>query len=82
MLRKLQDVSRDLLCASDAMLTDHPIWTAGGWRGFLDDPRRVKRAINYVQANPIKSRIACQVWPFVAEYDDWPFHKRSKSVEL
>jgi hypothetical protein len=55
---------------------DPPIWTHGGWKAFLDTPEHVRSVIRYIEGNPPKQGMPAQVWPFVREYDHWPFHNR------
>jgi hypothetical protein len=76
MIEVLQRFSRWRLGNQRAMPLDHPVWTTGGWRGFLDSPDAVRNAVRYVEKNPAKSGLKPQSWPFVTTYDGWPFHKR------
>ena len=45
-----------------------------GWKVYLDHPDAIRRAIQYVDENPVKWRLPRQRWPFVVEYDGWPLH--------
>jgi REP element-mobilizing transposase RayT len=45
-----------------------PVWGRRGWVVFLDREAEVKRAIQYVENNPIKEGLKRQQWPFVEEY--------------
>jgi REP element-mobilizing transposase RayT len=76
MIEHFQDASRIALINSGAHPEDHPVWGGPGWKVFLDEPDEVRRTINYVDDNPTKMRMPRQRWPFVAPYDNWPFHKR------
>lgn len=44
-------------------------WVRGGWYVFLDTPQRVIRAIEYVNANPVKAGMKPQKWSFVQPYN-------------
>jgi REP element-mobilizing transposase RayT len=74
MIEKLQTLSRKRLVAAGVREADHPTWTRGGWKVFLDHPEVVRRTIRYVENNPIKMGLPVQRWPFVLEYDNWPLH--------
>ncbi|HZZ27179.1 MAG TPA: hypothetical protein VFE46_04155 [Pirellulales bacterium] len=58
---------------------DHPLWTLGGWKRYFDSPQQVRRVIRYVEHNPVVIGLPPQHWPFVKPYDNWPFHKRTRS---
>jgi REP element-mobilizing transposase RayT len=73
MIDRLQDASRLRLS-----LGDHPVWTRNGWKVFLNTPDAVRQCIRYVESNPVKEGLAPQQWPFVAPYDNWPFHKLNR----
>ena len=57
---------------------NHPVWTNGGWKGFLNSPERIRTTIQYIDRNPPKEHIPSQNWPFVTEYNNWPFHKKNR----
>lgn len=76
MIDNLQQASRLRLRKARFMPFDHPVWTTGGWRGFLSSPAAVRSAIRYVEQNPANARRKPQAWAFVTPYDGWPFHKR------
>ncbi len=40
-------------------------WSRGQWKVFLDDAMHVRRAIRYVEQNPVKEGKPVQRWPFV-----------------
>lgn len=72
MAAKLQAKSRFKLIEKCDIDPDHPIWIdSPGWQVYLETPADVRRAIRYVERNPREP----QRWPFVVEYDNWPFHK-------
>jgi REP element-mobilizing transposase RayT len=75
MIDNLQEESRAALLERGCVPTDHPVWTKGGWKVFLDTPDEVWSRIRYVESNPLKEGLSRQVWPFVVPYDNWPFHK-------
>jgi REP element-mobilizing transposase RayT len=76
MIDNLQTASRAQLLTSGDFSTDHPIWTLGGWKRFLNSPADVRRVISYVEKNPISAGLPPQQWPFVTAYNNWPFHRR------
>ncbi len=78
MIDVLQEASRVRLSNEKRIPRDHPCWTTGGWRKFLDSPEAVRRTIRYVENNPVKTGLPAQRWSFVTLYDGWPFHKRSE----
>jgi REP-associated tyrosine transposase len=75
MIEKLQEQTRLLLSESGLRPPDHPAWTRGGYKVFLDTPDDVWRTIRYVEQNPVKQRMPVQAWPFITAYDNWPHHK-------
>ena len=36
--------------------------------------RSIRRAIGYIDRNPLAIDLPAQHWPFVTPYDDWPLH--------
>jgi REP element-mobilizing transposase RayT len=59
MVGRLQQSSRERLCAANLRGAEHPIWTGrGGWKVFLDHPDEVRRTIGYIERNPIQFGIA------------------------
>jgi len=74
MIARLQGKSALRLIETPGIDPKHPIWTAGGWRVFLDSPDDIRRTIRYIERNPRSP----QSWPFVTPYDGWPFHNRAK----
>ena len=79
MIECLQNESRLHLMSHNTVPPDHPVWTKGGWRVFLNTPEEVWARIRYVECNPIKEGLLRQDWPFVVPYDNWPFHKGQRS---
>lgn len=76
MIDNFQLESRAWLLERDIIAEQHPVWTKGGWKVFLDNPEEVWQRIQYVESNPMKERMPKQNWPFVVPYDNWPFHKK------
>jgi len=74
MIANLQAASRLRLSTLGLRSPDHPAWSCGGWKGFLDHPDKVRRTIHYICENPAKGGLPRQNWPFVTPYDGWPFH--------
>jgi REP element-mobilizing transposase RayT len=74
MIDSLQESTRMRFSKSRLIGHDHPLWTLGGWKRFLDSPQQIHQAIRYVEQNPIEMGLPQQSWPFVASYDNWPFH--------
>jgi REP element-mobilizing transposase RayT len=48
---------------------ERPVWGAHGWNVYLDGESDVRRAIAYVQQNPIKEGKRAQRWSLVAPFD-------------
>jgi hypothetical protein len=71
MIERLQLASRLRLSDSGLAPADHPVWTSGGWKVFLDSPIAVRGRVAYVEGNPQKARLGRQRWPFVTAYDGW-----------
>ncbi|HTQ40937.1 MAG TPA: hypothetical protein VMJ32_18120 [Pirellulales bacterium] len=78
MIENLQASTRLRFSKSRLISPDHPLWTLGGWKRFLDSPPRVQQVIRYVEQNPTEIGLTAQKWPFVTPYDNWPFHHRKK----
>ncbi len=74
MIERLQTLSRETLVEAGLRTTDHPTWTRGGWKVYLDHPDDVRRTICYVERNPLKARLTRQAWDWVVPYDNWPLH--------
>ena len=47
-------------------------WTRGGWCVYLDNDEEVKRAIDYVDQNPVKEGLRRQNWSFIDPYPPLP----------
>jgi REP element-mobilizing transposase RayT len=74
MIDHFQSTSRLRLSSRGLRTPDHPTWTKGGWKVFLDHPTDVRRTIRYIEENPIVWRSPVQHYDFVSGYDDWPLH--------
>lgn len=74
MIEKVQALSRERLVECGMREINHPTWTRGGWKVFLDHPEEVWRTIRYIEQNPVKLRLPRQCWAFVKAYDGWPLH--------
>lgn len=72
MIETLQNSTRLRLSTSGIVPTDHPVWTHGGWKRFLNSPDDVRSVIRYIENNPTKSGLPPQRWSFVTPYDGWP----------
>jgi hypothetical protein len=46
----------------------HSPWTQDGWDVFLDCPENIRRAIKYVEENPVKEGCRPQAWSFLTSY--------------
>lgn len=42
-----------------------PMWGSRGWKVFLDSDEDIRRAVRYVEDNPLKQRLQKQEWGFV-----------------
>jgi hypothetical protein len=45
-------------------------WAARGWKVFLDSDEAIRRAIRYVEQNPLKEGKRPQRWHFVTPYGE------------
>jgi REP-associated tyrosine transposase len=45
-----------------------PVWAHRGWKVFLDSVEDIKRAIRYVEENPMKEGKRKQTWSFVSVF--------------
>ena len=46
-----------------------PVWGGRGWKVFLDTPDDVRRAVAYVEENPVKDGKPRQRWSFVVPFE-------------
>jgi len=46
-----------------------PVWGGPGWRVYLNTPGEVRRAVEYVEGNPIREGLPLQRWRFVKPYE-------------
>jgi REP element-mobilizing transposase RayT len=56
---------------ADGLWSDaaRPVWSERGWKVFLDSVVNVRRAIRYVEQNPMKARLPRQRWSFVVPFE-------------
>jgi REP element-mobilizing transposase RayT len=73
MIERLQNATRAGLNRERLVPDGHPVWTVGSWKTFLDSADAVRSCVRYVEGNPERERMAPQAWPFVVQYDGWPF---------
>jgi REP element-mobilizing transposase RayT len=78
MIERLQEATRAALVRDALVPDDHPVWTSGGWRKFLDSAEAVGRCLAYVERNPGREGMPQQAWDFVVPYDGWPFRRRPR----
>ena len=78
MIENFQNESRTRLIENLIAPAEHPVWTKGGWKVFLNTPEEVWPRIRYVEGNSMKEGLPKQSWPFVVTYDNWPFHKKKQ----
>jgi REP element-mobilizing transposase RayT len=45
-------------------------WADGGWKVFLDSLADVRRAVAYVEQNPVRAGLKPQTWSFVTPYEE------------
>jgi REP-associated tyrosine transposase len=64
MIGNFQGVSRSWLVKHELVPEEHPVWTKGGWRVFLNAPEEVWLRIRYVEGNPGRDcRVRCgRLW--------------------
>jgi hypothetical protein len=75
MIENLQRIGAELLRDRGLRTNDHPVWSTGGWKVFLDEPEDIWRTITYIENNPRKHSLPSHTNPFVAPYDGWPLRK-------
>jgi REP element-mobilizing transposase RayT len=71
MIERLQDASCYAVRDCALRSPEHPVWTEGGWKGFLETAEDIRRTIRYIELNPVKIGRPRQVWDFVHPYDGW-----------
>jgi REP element-mobilizing transposase RayT len=71
MIERLQDASCFAVRDCSERDPDHPVWSDGGWKGFLETPQDFRRIIRYIELNPVKIGRPQQFWDFVKPYDGW-----------
>lgn len=78
MIERIQGETRPPIASELELDGDHPVWTRGGWKVFLETPDDIERTIRYVERNPLEIDWPSQRWSFVTAYDGWPFHQRGR----
>lgn len=78
MIGNLQSESRRRVRDAGLRASNHPVWGGPGWKVFLDSVEDIERTMPYVEANPVKLRMAPQLFPFVTPYNGWPFHRSKR----
>ena len=71
MIKQFQDASRQALIHTGDWGATHPVWTQGGWKGFMNSQKDFQRTIEYIRANPKEIKLPEQLWDFVVPYDGW-----------
>jgi len=56
--------------------------SARPYKVFLCVSDEVWDRIDYVEQNPLKEHLPAQRWAFVADYDNFPFHKQTTSRQI
>jgi len=64
------------LRASQLCDDNQPVWSKRCWKVFLDDEEQIRRAIAYVEENPLKEGKPPQRWSFVTPLDG-PINSRT-----
>ena len=54
-------------------------WADGQWKVFLNDDAGIRRAIKYVENNPLKENKPCQSWSFVTPFVESLLHGTTTS---
>ena len=71
MIERFQETTRTALIEAGKRGPTHPVWTKGGWKGFLNTRGDFERDIKYILQNPDKIGRPEQEWIFVTAYDGW-----------
>ena len=78
MWEHLAFAARDALRRDGLIPHDHPAWSNRPYVVFKRSVIEVRSAIKYVNDNPEKHGLPRQSYPWVVEYDGFPFHKKRK----
>ncbi len=70
-IKRFQEISRAALIDMGKRALTHPVWTYGGWKGFMNTRDDFTRTGKYVRANPEEIGSPEQEWDFVTKYDGW-----------
>jgi REP element-mobilizing transposase RayT len=77
MIEAFQETTHNALIEAGHCLPTHPVWTKGGWKGFLNTQSDFVRDVKHIGNNPPKVGRPAQVWDFVTPYDGWmPGYRR------
>jgi len=74
MSTKFKDSGRRALVAAQLAPPDHPVFSADPCHIYKSDPKAVRTCIRYINENPQKHNLPQAAYPFLKEYDEWPFH--------
>jgi hypothetical protein len=75
MIEHFQEAGRLAIAGTGQWASNHPVFSLGGWKVFLDDPKEIWRVIPYINENPEKIGQPRQEWAFVTPYNNWPLHE-------
>jgi REP element-mobilizing transposase RayT len=75
MLENFHRAGRMAIAGTEEWAQEHPVFTTGGWKVFLDEPKEIWRTIPYIESNPVKIGRPKQIWSFVTPYNNWPLHE-------
>ena len=78
MIPLLADASHEALLSQGLVRDGHPVWSRDAYVKYKKTPEQVRTAVEYIECNCAKHRIAPQAWDFVVPYDNWPLHKSGK----
>ena len=70
--------ARDALWDAELVTRGHPVWSNRPFARFKTSVPEVRRCVKYIEDNPEKHGLPPQVYPWVVEYDGYPYHKRRK----
>jgi len=68
MVRVLKQAATQRLRSAGLYERDESPWARKCWKVFLDASADVRRAIGYVEHNPIREGRPAQIWPFVTPH--------------
>jgi hypothetical protein len=68
--------SRDGLWDAELAPRGHPVWSNRPYVVFKTTVPLVRSCVKCIEDNPRKHNLPTQIYPWVQEYDGFPFHKR------